>query len=392
MNPSNRANSIHEYFFSKKLAEIKDLNDQGKDIINLGIGSPDLAPDKSVLTSLSKEINTPGNFQYQSYKGVLELTKAAFNWYNSYYHLKLDSNFSILPIMGSKEGINFLSLAYLDNGHEALIPNPGYPTYSAAIKLAGAAPIQYHLDSDTSWHPDLESLKNTVNGKTKVLFVNYPHMPTGQAPNSEKLQRLVEFAIKHGILICNDNPYSHILTNSPFSIFQLKGAEKCCVELNSISKSHSMAGARIGFIVGNSALLQPIFKIQSTFSSGMFKPLQLAAATALNNSTSYFKQINQIYSSRKTLVHELLDLIGCHYSESDVGLFVWAKIPEHYKNGLNLSNDLLAHAGVFVTPGFVFGSNGDQYIRVSLCQSAETLTKAKNRISKHIQTLNRTVQ
>lgn len=385
MNPSNRSHSIQEYFFSKKLAEIKIMNDKGKDVINLGIGSPDIAPEKSVVSTISESLYEKDSFKYQSYKGIPELHNHMLKWYNSNYSLKLNPETSVIPLIGSKEGINFLTLAYLNYGDQALIPNPGYPTYSAAIKIAEAEAVPYRLNFTNNWHPDIKILEKLVTHKTKVIFLNYPHMPTGQRAIPKKIEKVLDFAIQNKILVCNDNPYSNTLANKPFSIFQLNGAEKCCIELNSLSKSHSMAGARIGMMVGNTELLMPIFKIQSNFSSGMFKPLQLAAVQALQQTPSYFKKLNKIYASRRILVHLLLDRLKCNYDPNTTGLFVWAKVPPIYKNGLELSDLILYKAQVFITPGIIFGTNGDQYIRVSLCQPEELIKQSEQRITKHLE-------
>ncbi len=388
MTPSERSQSIQEYFFSRKLEEIRQLNALGKNIINLGIGSPDLAPDKAILGTISDSLSDFDSFKYQSYKGIPELESAILAWYNTNYSIKLSEATNAIPLMGSKEGIGFLALAYLNKGDHALIPNPGYPTYSAAIKIAEAEPVPYALVESNNWHPEVSELEQLVTERTKIIFLNYPHMPTGQPASIAQLQKVVDWANKRGIVLCNDNPYSNTLSERPFSIFQLEGAEKCCIELNSLSKSHSMAGVRMGMMVGSEEILHPIFKIQSSFSSGMFKPLQKAAIKALELSSRYYQSVNKIYAARKQSVHQLLDQLQCEYDTDSSGLFVWAKVPPCYKNGLELSDQLLYGASVFITPGIIFGSNGDQYIRVSLCQSEELINQSQERIKQHLEIIN----
>jgi len=386
MKASDRANEIQEYFFSKKLAEIRKLIASGKDIINLGIGSPDLKPSAIAIDSFSDSLREQDAFKYQSYKGIPELTDAIQKWYKEQYGIDLQSEMDIIPLIGSKEGLHFLSLAYLNPGDEALIPNPGYPAYSSAIKIAGASPIAYDLNAKSDWHPDLDSLKKLVNEKTKIIFINYPHMPTGQKADRDKLSELIEFAKNNNILICNDNPYSHTLAEKPFSIFQISGAMSHCIELNSCSKSHSYAGARVGMIIGLKKWIDPVFKIQSSFSSGMFKPIQKAAIVVLENSSDYTKASNQIYRKRRTLVQELFQELNCTYSTYAEGMFVWAKIPSRYKNGEELSDHLLYNANVFITPGIVFGTNGEKYLRASLCQTEDQIKECTNRIKSILET------
>ncbi len=379
MIPSIRSNAIKEYYFSQKLAEIKQLEEDGKSIINLGIGSPDIAPHAEVAEILKTEVDLPEAFKYQPYSGIEELKDQLLQWHSSIYGLNLNSRFSSIPLIGSKEGIHFLTLAYLNPGDHALIPNPGYPAYSSAIKLAGGIPTHYTLSEEGNWHPRIEELETLVTDKTKVIFINYPHMPTGQNPDPEILSELIHWAQKRDILICNDNPYSQILTQKPFSIFQLKGAEKNCVELNSLSKSASMAGARVGMISGENELLHPIFKIQTSFSSGMFKPVQKAAIKALLRSQAQTIYINQIYEKRRVLVWKLLDLLHCQYNKNSSGMFVWAR----YKNQMSsydFSDQLLYNNGIFLTPGEVFGSAGKGYIRASLCAHSDQIKTAIEKI------------
>lgn len=379
MTPSKRSNSIKEYYFSQKLAEIKKLEEEGKFIINLGIGSPDLPPHATVGEILKSEILQPNAFKYQPYKGIEGLRTQMLDWYTSIYEVQLSDAFISIPLLGSKEGIHFLALAYLNPGDKALIPNPGYPAYSSAIQLAGGVPVKYSLTQQTEWHPSIKELETLVTDKTKVMFINYPHMPTGQNPNPEILSELMHWAQKRDILICNDNPYSQILTQKPFSIFQLKGAVKNCVELNSLSKSSSMAGARVGMISGESKLLNPIFKIQTSFSSGMFKPIQMAAIEALLRSKEQSQHINKVYQKRRNLIWKLLDNLECQYSKTNSGMFVWASYKNHM-NSFEFSDWLLQEYGLFLTPGEVFGSEGKGYIRASLCAHADEILTAINRI------------
>jgi LL-diaminopimelate aminotransferase len=379
MQPSKRASATQEYYFSSKLREIRAMQKAGKDVINLGIGSPDLAPDIEVINAIAQSMGEANSFKYQPYQGIPELNVAIKTWYEEVYDLSLPQTLEILPLLGSKEGIGFLTLAYLNEGEEALIPNPGYPTYAAAIKLAGGVPVRYDLTAKNNWHPNLEELEKQITPQTKIMFVNYPHMPTGQQADRDKLQALVKFCIRHQILLCNDNPYSHTLSENPFSIFQLSESHSHCIELNSLSKSHSLAGARIGMLLGNKDLLEPVLKIQGSFSSGMFKPLQLGAITALKSGLNAFETRNEIYAQRRQKVWELLDLLKCSYDKSSGGMFVWAQIPQNCKNGHELSEELLHAVHVFITPGFIFGDNGDQYIRVSLCQPEETIIQAIER-------------
>lgn len=380
MKPSHRADQIQEYFFSKKLREIAALNADGKDIINLGIGSPDLEPDDSVKDEMIRSIQEPYSFKYQPYRGINELNSSLKSWYKATYSVELGLDY--LPVLGSKEGLHFLMLAYLNDGDEALIPNPGYPAYSSAIKLAGGVPVSYELETKDNWQINLETIQAKVTSKTKLLVVNYPHMPTGTAADRAALQRLVNFCQEHHILLINDNPYSLILSENPFSILQLEGAENVCIELNSLSKSASMAGARIGFVIGEKHLVEPVAKVQSSFSSGMFKPVQLGAIAALNVGAKFSEETNKIYSERRQEVYRLLDLLKCEYSTAGEGLFVWAKVPNGYKNGLALADKLLDEARVFITPGFIFGTQGENYIRVSLCQPKELIKSSINRIEK----------
>lgn len=380
MEISKRLDGIGEYYFSQKLREIDELNKQGKNIINLGIGSPDLPPHPAVVKTLQEEAAKPSTHAYQSYKGSPVFRNAIADWYQTWYHVKLDPATEILPLIGSKEGIMHICMTYLNEGDEALIPNPGYPTYSSAVKLAGGKAIAYELSEANNWEPDFEALEKTDLGKVKLLWVNYPHMPTGQLPTHTLFEKMVAFGKKHHILICHDNPYSFILNETPASLLSVAGAKEVVIELNSLSKSHNMAGWRVGMLCGAKERINEILRFKSNMDSGMFLPVQLAAAKALQLGKEWYDGINAIYAKRREKVFELLTVLNCDYSKTQVGMFVWAKIPQNYKNGYELSDHVLYHSNVFITPGGIFGKAGDGYIRVSLCGSIEKFEEAIKRI------------
>jgi len=383
---SKRLEGIGEYYFSQKLREIDELNKQGKNIINLGIGSPDLPPHPDVIKVLQEESLKPNVHGYQSYKGSPVLRSAISNWYKIWYGVNLQPDTEILPLIGSKEGIMHICMTYLNEGDIALIPNPGYPTYNAAVKLAGGTSISYELAEGMNYQPDFEELEQIIkhsrsNGKeVKLLFANYPHMPTGQLPGAGFFKKLVEFAKKQEVLIIHDNPYSFILNENPSSMMEVEGALDVVLELNSLSKSQNMAGWRVGMLVASKQHIEEVLRFKSNMDSGMFLPLQLAAAKALGLDKTWYDGINAIYKERRNKVFELLDLIQCIYSKDQVGLFVWAKIPANYKTGYTLSDEVLSQSRVFITPGGIFGTAGDQYIRVSLCGSIERFEEAIRRI------------
>jgi aspartate/methionine/tyrosine aminotransferase len=377
---AKRLDSIQEYYFSQKLREIAQLRAAGKDVLNLGIGSPDLPPSQETIEELSKYSNIGSNHGYQSYQGIPDLRQAFAEWYKTWFDVNLDANNEILPLIGSKEGIVHICMTYLDEGDVALVPNPGYPTYRAAVTLAGAQPIDYELTETNNWLPDLNALAKQDLSQVKMIWVNYPHMPTGtQAPKSF-FSELVAFAKQHHILICNDNPYAFILNDQPTSLLAAEGAKDVALELNSLSKSHNMAGWRVGMLAGTKDFIQDVIRFKSNMDSGMFKPLQLAAVKALQSSSNWYKSLNAIYRERREKVFELLDLLECTYSTEQVGLFVWAKVPNYYKNGYELSNEILYKVNVFITPGGIFGSQGDGYVRVSLCSESEVFKEAIRRI------------
>lgn len=378
---AKRLNQTEEYYFSKKLREIDELNKQGAKVINLGIGSPDLPPHETVIRKLNEIAVLPTSHAYQNYKGVPPLREAFAGWYRQYYQVELNPDNEILPLMGSKEGIMHICMTFLNEGDEVLIPNPGYPTYRSAAQLAGGICRDYDLKEENSWLPDLTALEQLDLTRVKIMWVNYPQMPTGATANKEFYQALIVFAKKHHILICHDNPYSFILNDSPASMLAIAGAKDVVLELNSLSKSHNMAGWRIGMLAGRADLLQEILRFKSNMDSGMFLGLQLAAAEALKLDESWYVSLNKIYAARREKVFELLDRIGCAYNKRQSGLFVWAKIPDNYADGYALSDELLQNARVFVTPGGIFGSNGNRWIRVSLCKEEQVFKEAIGRIA-----------
>jgi LL-diaminopimelate aminotransferase len=379
---ANRLEGIGEYYFSKKLREIDELNKQGKNVINLGIGSPDLPPHPDVIKVLQEESAKPNVHAYQNYKGSPVLRKAMSDWYQNWYHVSLNPDTEILPLIGSKEGIMHICMTYLNEGDEVLVPNPGYPTYRSAVKLAGGVSVDYDLDEQTNWEPDFDALDKLVknSGKIKLMWINYPEMPVGKLPSASLFEKIVAFGKKHGILICHDNPYSFILNENPASLLQVDGAKDCVIELNSLSKSHNMAGWRIGMLCGAKERIDEVLRFKSNMDSGMFLPVQLAAAKALSLDENWYRQVNEIYSKRREKVFALLDHLDCRYDTSQAGMFVWAKVPAGYESGYALSDEVLQNAFVFITPGGIFGSAGDGYVRVSLCSTEEKITESLNRI------------
>lgn len=381
---AKRLDGIGEYYFSQKLREIEGLNKEGKNIINLGIGSPDLPPHPDVIKVLQEESAKANVHAYQSYKGSVVLRQAFANWYKQWYGVELNVDTEILPLIGSKEGIMHICMTYLNDGDVVLVPNPGYPTYSSAAKLAGGAIVHYELKEEQQWLPDFEAIEHSLyahNRKgAKLMFVNYPQMPTGQLPSVEMYTRLIAFAEKHNILIVHDNPYSFILNDNPMSLLAIEGARDVVIELNSLSKSQNMAGWRVGVLCGAKERIDEVLRFKSNMDSGMFLPLQLAAAKALSLGKDWYNSVNDVYRARREKVYQLLDLLGCDYSKQQAGMFMWAKIPAGYKDGYAVSDDVLYNSNVFITPGGIFGSAGNVYIRVSLCGSVERFEEAINRI------------
>jgi len=377
---SKRLEGIGEYYFSQKLREIDELNKQGRNVINLGIGSPDLPPHPDVIKVLQEESAKPNVHAYQSYKGSPLLRNSIAQWYKKWYNVDLNPDTEILPLIGSKEGIMHICMTYLNKGDEVLVPNPGYPTYRSAVKLAGGKCAEYKLTAKNNYEPDFDSLEKKKLKKTKLMFVNYPQMPTGQLPSKELFEKLVSFGKKHDILIVHDNPYSFILNDEPMSLLNIDGAKDCVIELNSLSKSHNMAGWRVGMLCGAKERIDEVLRFKSNMDSGMFLPVQLAAAKALALGKDWQGEVNTVYNERRIKVFELLDLLKCKYSKQQAGLFVWAKIPSNYKIGFELSDEVLQQSAVFITPGGIFGDAGDKYIRVSLCAPVEKFEDAKQRL------------
>ncbi len=380
MVTAKRLKGIGEYYFSQKLREIDELNKQGKNIINLGIGSPDLPPHPEVIKVLQEESAKPNVHAYQSYKGSPVLRTAIKDWYKKWYNVELNADTEILPLIGSKEGIMHICMTYLNEGDEVLVPNPGYPTYRSAVKLAGGVCVDYELTEANEYEPDFETLSKTDLSKVKLLFVNYPQMPTGINGNRDLFERIVAFGRQHNILIVHDNPYSFILNDEPMSLLSIDGAKEVVIELNSLSKSHNMAGWRMGMLCGAKERIDEVICFKSNMDSGMFLPAQLAAAKALSLGGDWYEEVNKVYNERRIKVFELLELLGCEYSTSQVGMFVWAKIPRQYKTGYEVSDEVLYNSNVFITPGGIFGTAGNGYIRVSLCGSIERFEEAIGRI------------
>ena len=380
MKLAKRLDGIGEYYFSQKLREIEELNKQGKSIINLGIGSPDLPPHPEVIRVLQEEAAKPNVHAYQSYKGSAVLRHAISEWYNRWYNVSLNPDTEVLPLIGSKEGIMHICMTYLNKGDEALLPDPGYPTYTSAVKLAGGKPVYYTLKEKNNYEPDFEKLEQKGLKKVKLMFVNYPQMPTGQLPTITLFEKLVAFGKKHNILIVHDNPYSFILNDHPLSLLTVNGAMDTVVELNSLSKSHNMAGWRIGMLCGAKERIEEVLRFKSNMDSGMFLPLQLAAAKALSLGKEWQEEVNSVYRQRKEKATELLQLIGCRFSTAQAGLFMWARIPDGYKDGYAVSDEVLYESSVFITPGSIDGKGGDKYIRVTLCATVEKFDEAIQRI------------
>ena len=376
---ANRLHTVKEYYFSEKLREVANLKSQGKPVINMAIGSPDLEPPIEVIQAIKNTVTLKGTHQYQSYQGIDELRKAISEFYEKKYGVSLNYASQILPLMGSKEGIMLISLAFLNKGDKVLIPNPGYPTYTAVTELVEAQPVYYDLSEQNSWLPNVDALEKEDLKDVKLMWVNYPHMPTGASANEQFFKNLVAFAKKHQILIVNDNPYSFILNKKPLSIFNVAGAMDVALELNSISKTFNMAGWRVGMLLGKSQLLKTVLKVKSNMDSGMFLGIQKGAVEALKLSNSWIEKQNKIYETRRKLVWEIFDAIQCTYSKSSSGLFVWGKIPLGL-SAVSFSNELLYQLNFFLAPGTVFGTNGKGYVRASLCIDESEMKKILNRV------------
>jgi LL-diaminopimelate aminotransferase len=380
MQVAKRLEGVGEYYFSQKLREIDEMNKAGKDVINLGIGSPDLPPHADVIAKLNEEASKPDSHAYQNYKGSPLLRKALAEWYKKWYDVNLDPDNEILPLIGSKEGIIHICMTYLNEGDIVLIPNPGYPTYRSAASIAGANVVAYTLTEENQWFPDFDELEKTDLKNVKLMFVNYPNMPTGQLPTKKLFEKLIAFAKKNEILLCHDNPYSFILNKNPMSLLSIDGAKDVAIELNSFSKSHNMAGWRIGMLSGKRDRIDEIIRFKSNMDSGMFLPLQLAAVKALELGQDWFDELNITYSKRREKVFELLHILQCGFNESQAGMFVWASVPSSFEDGYELSKKVLHESNVFITPGGIFGSAGNKYIRVSLCTTEKKIEEAIRRI------------
>ena len=380
INIATRLDTVEEYYFSRKLREINVLRASGKPIINLGVGSPDIQPPQKVITALTKSLSDVKAHNYQSYQGLPEFREAISLFYRDHFQVHLSPMTEVLPLLGSKEGIMHISMAFLNEGDSVLVPNPGYPTYASVTKLLGANPIYYKLKAANNWIPDLKELKKQDLSKVKIMWINYPHMPTGTKVTQNLFEDLVDFALEHDILIVNDNPYSFILNEEPRSILSIKKAKEVCLELNSLSKTFNMAGWRVGMVSGNSKFIDSILKIKSNIDSGMFYGIQKGAIEALNCSKLWYVSLNSVYEQRRELVWELVEALNCTCEKDTAGLFVWAKLPPHFKSE-EFTDMLLKEHHVFIAPGTVFGSQGEGYVRFSLCASMEDVEEALARLS-----------
>lgn len=380
--PADRLATVSEYYFSRKLKEVAQMNAQGMDVISLGIGSPDMPPSEQTIKTLCEAAQNPDGHGYMPYTGIPELRKAFAAWYLRWYGVDLDPQTEIQPLIGSKEGILHVTLAFVNPGDQVLVPNPGYPTYTSLSKLLGAEVVNYDLKEENGWMPDWEQLEAMDTSRVKLMWTNYPNMPTGAPATPELYKRLVDFARRKGIIIVNDNPYSFILNNHPLSILAVPGAKECCIEFNSMSKSHNMPGWRIGMLASNPQFVQWVLKVKSNIDSGMFRAMQLAAATALDADSDWYEGNNRNYQARRHLAGEIMQTLGCTYDERQVGMFLWGRIPDSYKDVEELTEQVLHQARVFITPGFIFGSNGARYIRISLCCKDAKLEEALERINK----------
>ncbi|RXE71610.1 aminotransferase class I/II-fold pyridoxal phosphate-dependent enzyme [Muribaculaceae bacterium Isolate-002 (NCI)] len=382
IRPASRVDAIEEYYFSRKLKEVAALNAAGADIISLGIGGPDRAPHAEVTETLAREAGDAGNHSYQPYTGIPALRKGYADWYKRYYGVELNPDSEILPLIGSKEGVLHVSLAFLNPGDGVLVPNPGYPTYSSVSKLVGARIVSYELDENNGWEPDFEALEKSDLSGVKLMWVNYPNMPTGARASKALYERLVDFGRRHGIVIVNDNPYSFILNDNPQSMLSIEGAKDVVIEMNSLSKSHNMAGWRLGMAASNATFISWVLKVKSNIDSGQFKPVMLAAVKALGLGDDWYAEVNAVYGDRRKVAEEIMDALGCSYDATQQGLFLWGKVSDAEASGEALADRVLDDARVFITPGFIFGSKGERYVRVSLCTPAERMREALARIIK----------
>lgn len=382
ISPATRVAEVKEYYFSKKLREIAQLNAKGEDIISLGVGGPDRPPHKDIISTLCNEAQKHDTHGYQSYIGLPELRKAYSEWYQRNYNVVLDPNTEIQPLIGSKEGILHISLAFLNPGDGVLVPDPGYPTYSSVSNLVGAEIYKYSLTEATDWEPNFDELEKMPLDRIKLMWVNYPHMPTGKRASMELFQKIIDFGKAHGIVIVNDNPYSFILNDKPLSILSVPDAKSVAIEMNSLSKSHNMAGWRMGMVASNPTFVQWILKVKSNIDSGQFKPMMLAATKALQCGKEWYDDVNAAYSKRRLIAEKIMNTLGCHFDPRQSGLFLWGRIPNNADSSEALADRILYEAKVFITPGFIFGSNGERYIRISLCATEQRMDEALERIKK----------
>ena len=380
IKPAQRLNDIKEYYFSTKLREISELNKRGKNIINMGIGNPDLSPPENVRNALEKATKDNGSHKYQPYKGINQLRMSISDFYKKNYNVSLDSDKNILPLIGSKEGIMHISLAFLNKGDKVLIPNPGYPSYQSITKLVGAEPIFYPLLEKNNWLPDLDSLKLLVSDNVKLMWINYPNMPTGKNSNIEFFKKIYDFAVSNDILVINDNPYSFILNDNPLSFLSVDSSFDHCLELNSLSKSHNMAGWRVGMVVGSKNNIDTILRVKSNIDSGMYYAIQKGAIEALCLNSSWYKSMNKIYRKRREIVYKICDKLKLKYDKNSSGMFVWAKIKSSDITSMQFVDNLLYNKEIFITPGSIFGTNGEGYVRLSLCLSKDKLNEALNKL------------
>lgn len=378
--PADRLASVSEYYFSMKLKEVAQMNAEGKDVISLGIGSPDMPPSEEAIDLLCEQAHNPNGHGYQPTTGIPELRNAFAGWYKRWYGVELNPASEIQPLIGSKEGILHVTLAFVNPGEEVLVPNPGYPTYTSLSKILGASVINYNLKEENGWMPDFDELEKMDLSRVKLMWTNYPNMPTGANATMEVYEKLVAFARRHNIVIVNDNPYSFILNDHPISILSVPGAKECCIEFNSMSKSHNMPGWRIGMLASNAQFVQWILKVKSNIDSGTFRAMQLAAVKALEADEEWYSGNNANYRNRRHLAGEIMNTLGCTYDEKQVGMFLWGKIPTSYADVEELTEKVLHQARVFITPGFIFGSNGARFIRISLCCKEDKLAEALKRI------------
>jgi len=383
IQPAERLQLVNEYYFSTKGKEIARRNAEGQDIVSLAIGSPDMPPSKATIEKLCEVARQDNSHGYQPTVGTPELREAMAYFYKRWYDVDLDPKTEIQPLIGSKEGILHTTLAFLNPGEEVLVPNPGYPTYTSLSKLLGAKIVNYDLTAENGWQPDFDALEQMDLSRVKIMWTNYPNMPTGANARMETYEQLVEFAKKHNILVVNDNPYSFILNEKPISLLQVEGAKDCCIEFNSMSKSHNMPGWRVGMLATNAQFISWILKVKSNIDSGTFRGLQLAAAEAYRNSDEWHREYNvATYRRRRNIAEKIMEALGCEYDKQSVGMFLWGRIPEKYKDAEELTERVLNEAHVFITPGFIFGSNGNRYIRISLCAKDEKIEEALQRILK----------